>query len=178
MIMSQEHLYSQFKMVFHTYYNSLCNYAFTFVKEEDVSEDIVQEVFMRVWEGRRELLLEDSVRYYLFTAVRNNSITHLRQKKNSAVTTWNGEEIMNEPAPERKEAEPDQRLLLQKAIGQLPPKCREVFLLSRLSGLTYKEIASSLGISVKTVENQLGKALKILRVFLREKGVYLVSFFL
>jgi RNA polymerase sigma-70 factor (ECF subfamily) len=176
--MLQEHLYRQFKTVFHTYYNSLCNYAFTFVKNEDASEDIVQEVFMKIWEGRRDLLMEDSVRYYLFTAVRNNSITWLRQKKNSAITAWDGEEIFNEPAPERNREEPDQRLMLQSAIGRLPPKCREVFLLSRLSGLTYKEIAASLGISVKTVENQLGKALKIIRVFLKEKGVYLVSFFL
>ena len=64
--------------------------------------------------------------------------------------------------------------LLEKAIGRLPPKCREVFVLSRFSNMTYKQIAASLNISVKTVENQLGKALKIMRLFLKEKGIYFV----
>ncbi|HEX9509989.1 MAG TPA: RNA polymerase sigma-70 factor [Puia sp.] len=174
MSISQEHLYGRFQTVFNTYYNSLCNYAFTFVKNEDTSEDIVQDIFMRIWEGRRDLLLEDTVRYYLFTAVRNNSITHLRQQKNTE--EWNGEDIPDETVPEKERGnDRDYRLSLQKGIDRLPPKCREVFLLSRFSNMTYKQIAASLGISVKTVENQLGKALKNLRVFLKEEGIYLVG---
>src|SRR5882757_842106 len=176
MTIPEEHLYRQFQTVFNAYYNSLCNYAFTFVKNEDTSEDIVQEVFMRIWEGRRELLLEDAVRYYLFTAVRNNSITWLRQKKNTGMVEWNEENSLHEAVPEKERgSDRDYELLLQEGIGLLPPKCREAFLLSRLSNMTYKQIAASLGISVKTVENQLGKALKILRAFLKEKGIYLVG---
>lgn len=174
MSIPQEHLYRQFQIVFNAYYNSLCNYAFTFVKNEDTSEDIVQDIFMKIWEGRRELIMEASIRYYLFTAVRNNSITHLRQQKNTG--EWNGEDIPDEPAAEKEQgSDRDYRLLLQKGIDRLPPKCREVFLLSRFSNMTYKQIAASLDISVKTVENQLGKALKNLRVFLKEEGIYLVG---
>jgi RNA polymerase sigma-70 factor (family 1) len=174
MNISQEHLYGRFQAVFTTYYNSLCNYAFTFVKDKDVSEDIVQELFMKIWEGRRELILQDSVRYYLFTAVRNNSISYIRKQKNTE--EWNGEEIPDEVIPEKEgRSEEEYRQLLQKGIDRLPPKCREIFLLSRFSNMTYKQIAGSLNISVKTVENQLGKALKSLRGFLKKEGLYLVG---
>src|SRR5262249_8733729 len=67
--------------------------------------------------------------------------------------------------------ERDEMAVLQEAIDRLPPKCREIFLLSRFSKLSYKEIASSLDISPKTVENQLGKALKLLRAYLKANGV-------
>jgi RNA polymerase sigma-70 factor (ECF subfamily) len=174
MSIPQEHLYRQFQVVFNACYNSLCNYAFTFVKDKDTSEDIVQDIFMKIWAGRRDLIMEDSVRYYLFTAVRNNCITHLRQQKNTGTREWNEEEIRDQPAPEQEDGK-DYRLLLQKGIDHLPPKCREVFLLSRFSNMTYKQIAASLNISVKTVENQLGKALKSLRVFLKEEGIYFVG---
>src|SRR5258708_20888368 len=76
-----EYQYRQFQIAFTTYYNSLCNYALNFVKNEDTSEDIVQEVFTRIWEIRRDLIGTDAIRYYLFTAVRNNCITHLRREK-------------------------------------------------------------------------------------------------
>lgn len=176
MSIPEEHLYRQFKTVFNTYYNSLCNYAFTFLKKEDICEDIVQEVFMKIWEGRRDLLMEDAVRYYLFTAVRNNSITWLRQKKNTGMVEWDEENSLQATVPEKGiGSDRDYDRLLQKAIDQLPPRCREVFLLSRLSNMTYKQIGASLDISVKTVENQLGKALKIIRTFLKEKGIHLVG---
>ena len=173
MSISQEHLYGRFQAVFTTHYNSLCNYAFTFVKDKDASEDIVQELFMKIWESRRELIMEDSVRYYLFTAVRNNSISYIRKQKNTE--EWNGEEIPDEVTPEKEGRSEEYRWLLQKGIDRLPPKCKEIFLLSRFSNMTYKQIAASLNISVKTVENQLGKALKSLRVFLKKEGLYLVG---
>jgi RNA polymerase sigma-70 factor (family 1) len=191
----ESHQYRQFQAVFDTYYNSLCNYAFTFTKRAESSEDIVQELFIKIWEDRRELLTENTIRYYLFTAVRNNSISWLRQEKKFVLVEWNEREeayagtmepvtipasryISGEEEPGTK----DYHGLLEKGLEELPPKCREVFVLSRFSHMTYKEIASGLGISVKTVENQLGKALKILRAFLRENGVYLawamINFFL
>ena len=190
----ESHLYRQFKVVFDAYYNLLCNYAFTFTKNADSSEDIVQELFTKIWEDRRELLAEKTIRYYLFTAVRNNSISYLRQEKKAALVEWNeredaygtamaegamGEETMMEE--KERIGTTDYRGLLEKGIDRLPPKCKEVFILNRFSHMTYKEIAASLGISVKTVENQLGKALKMLRAFLKENGVYLawamVNFF-
>ncbi|HEY4061914.1 MAG TPA: RNA polymerase sigma-70 factor [Puia sp.] len=200
MSIPESHLYRQFQAVFDTYYNSLCNYAFTFTKNAESSEDIVQELFIKIWEDRRDLLMKNTIRYYLFTAVRNNSISWLRQEKKVVLVEWNEHEetyaMAVQPAAagaatsaagagslfgEERVAVEDYREILEKGMATLPPKCREVFVLSRFSHMSYKEIASSLGISVKTVENQLGKALKILRVFLRENGVYLayalVNFF-
>ncbi len=91
------------------------------------------------------------------------------------VTALTGQEVM-QPAPElysTENVETDFRMLMQAALDRLPPKCREVFVLSRMGKLTYQEIADTRGISVKTVENQMGKALRILRNFIRERQAYL-----
>jgi RNA polymerase sigma-70 factor (family 1) len=167
-------LYPQFQIVFRTYYNPLCNYAFTFTKDADASEDLVQDLFIKIWEQRRGLLKEASIRYYLFTAVRNNCITWLRREKQTVIVQLTGYETIsattdypNEPMDEER----DEKILLEQAIARLPPKCKEIFLLSRFGKLSYKEIATNLDISPKTVENQLGKALKMLRTFLKESGV-------
>ena len=176
MIFPETDLYRQFQVVFRTYYNRLCNYAFTFTKDADASEDLVQDLFIKIWEQRRGLLKEASIRYYLFTAVRNNCITWLRREKQSATIQLTGYETMAVTMDYREDLadeERDRKLLLEQAIAQLPPKCKEIFLLSRFGKLSYKEIATNLDISPKTVENQLGKALKTLRAFLKESGVCL-----
>ena len=176
MIFPENDLYRQFQLVFRTYYNLLCNYAFTFTKDEDASEDLVQDLFIKIWEQRRGLLKEASIRYYLFTAVRNNCITWLRREKQSATIQLTGYETISTTTDypgELMDEEKDEKILLEQAIAQLPPKCKEIFLLSRFGKLSYKEIATNLDISPKTVENQLGKALKMLRAFLKESGVCL-----
>lgn len=175
MIFPETDLYRQFQLVFRTYYNLLCNYAFTFTKDADASEDLVQDLFIKIWEQRRGLLKEASIRYYLFTAVRNNCITWLRREKQSATVQLTGFETVSTttdyPGELMEDEEKDEKILLEQAIAQLPPKCKEIFLLSRFGKLSYKEIATNLDISPKTVENQLGKALKMLRAFLKESGV-------
>lgn len=168
--------YRQFQVAFRTWYTLLCNYAFTFTKDADVCEDIVQDLFIKIWEHRRGLLEEASLRYYLFTAVRNNCISWLRKEKQLAIVQWTDDDtvaVTPDYPVERAGEGRDERLLLRQAIDQLPPKCKEVFLLSRFGKLSYKEIATDLGISQKTVENQLGKALKMLRAFLKESGICL-----
>ncbi|HEY6902408.1 MAG TPA: RNA polymerase sigma-70 factor [Puia sp.] len=169
--------YRQFQTVFRTYYNQLCNYALTFTKDEDVCEDIVQDLFIKVWEQRRGLLRETSIRYYLFTAVRNNCISWLRKEKQQGTVRLTSQEspaVTPDYSKETAGGEKDERHLIEQAIARLPPKCKEVFLLSRFGKLSYREIASSLGISEKTVENQLGKALKMLRAFLKESRASLI----
>ncbi len=164
-------LYHQFQQEFSHYYEPLCLYAFSIVKETHACEDIVQDIFMHVWEKRQNLVGNEGIRYYLFTAVRNNCLTWLQKNKRSVVTELTGQESMK-PAPElysTENVETDFRILMQTALDRLPPKCREVFVLSRMGKLTYQEIADTRGISVKTVENQMGKALKILRNFIRER---------
>jgi RNA polymerase sigma-70 factor (family 1) len=169
---NRDHLYHSFQVVFNTWYNSLCNYANSFLKDECACEDIVQDVFMRIWKDRPDLIGTEGIRYYLFTAVRNNCITKLRREKKAAVVDWKDEAV--DYIPDKENGPTDYMALVQTAIEGLPPRCREVFLLSRISNMTYKEIAASLDISVKTVENQLSKALRMIRAFLKDKEAYLV----
>lgn len=168
----QDHL--AFERVFAELYGPLCSYAFTYLKAPELCEDAVQEVFTRVWERRRDLLGTEGLRFYLFTSVRNTCISHLRLEKKSEQYVREGPgtggETSHEPAIQTQE-DADYQQLLREAIDQLPEKCREVFVLSRLSQMRYKEIAEALGISAKTVENQIGKALKQIRAFLKSRGM-------
>lgn len=170
--------YSSFEAVFKNHYERLCGYAYTFLKDEVTSEDIVQEVFIKIWEQRRDLIGSSQLKFYLFSAVRNNSLTAIAKNKKSALVELGEEdasvEIIINMEPADGCIEP--KILFAKAMEQLPPKCREVFMLSRLSGHTYKQIADGLGISVKTVENQMGKAIRILRVFAKDHRTYFFFF--
>lgn len=171
-----EEPYQSFKIVFDQYYNALCNYALTFLKEPAACEDVVQEVFVRIWEKRQDIISSDTIRFYLFAAVRNNCLTYLQKEKKAAIVELNDYDAAEEPTTFLHEANPetDYKAQLADAMEKLPPKCREVFLLSRMSKQSYKEIADTLDISVKTVENQIGKALKILRAFVKEKKIFLL----
>lgn len=168
-------LYQQFQEVFEQYYNALCNYALTFLKEFSSSEDVVQEVFIKIWEKRKDMVTSDAIRFYLFTAVRNNCLTYLQKGKKAGIVALHDFDAADTPPPVLEEEQPqtDYKAKLSEAMNQLPPKCREVFVLSRLSKQSYKEIADSLDISVKTVENQIGKALKILRAYAHEHKIFL-----
>lgn len=165
-----------FEAIFRQHYERLCSYAYTFLKDEASSEDIVQEVFIKIWEQRQDLIGSDQLKFYLFTAVRNNCLTAITKNKKNAFIELGDEEASDEMPLKMEAADcgTDPKVLLAKAMEQLPPKCREVFMLSRLSGQTYQQIADSLGISVKTVENQMGKAIKLLKVFAKENRVYLL----
>lgn len=170
-----EQLYRLFQETFYKYYEPLCKYAFTLVKEPHSCEDIVQETFLRVWEKKQNLIGSEELTWYLYTAVRNNCLSFLEKSHKTVLGEVPGQEIIQQPEerlhPVAKEVDYD--TLLKHALDNLPPKCREVFVLSRVSNLTYKQISDSLGISVKTVENQMGKALKILRSYIRQKqGLY------
>jgi RNA polymerase sigma-70 factor (family 1) len=179
----QEQLYPLFQETFHKHYAPLCQYAFTLIKEIHSCEDIVQETFLRVWEKKRNLIGSNELTFYLYTAVRNNCLTFLGKNKKIILGDLTDQEMTGLPAEPHAEikVETDYDTLLKKALDNLPPKCREVFVLSRVSQLTYQQIGDTLGISVKTVENQMGKALKILRTYIRQKQVCLllpVLFFL
>lgn len=170
-------LYQAFQRVFEQYYNTLCNYALNYLNEIATSEDVVQEVFTRIWEKRKDLIQSDTIRFYLFSAVRNNCLTYMQKEKRAGITALNDYEVSDEPRnnlEDTAQPEVDYKAKLSEAMNQLPPKCREVFLLSRMSNQSYKEIADSMEISVKTVENQIGKALKILRAFMRDQKILLL----
>jgi RNA polymerase sigma-70 factor (family 1) len=165
-------LYKRFHLDFEKLYTPLCQYAFRLVKETEACEDIVQDVFARIWEKRKDLIGSENIRYYLFTAVRNNCLTYLDHGQRMPVYSLSYLDIADDESEEltAKAGAPDQeplnyKALLDKGIELLPPKCKEVFLLNRMGQLSNREIAFALRISVKTVENQLWKAMKMLRAF-------------
>ncbi len=163
-----------FEHLFRLHYQRLCSYAYSIIKNEGSSEDIVQEVFIRIWEKQKMEIGTDKLRFYLFAAVRNNCLTWLQKNKKSIIQELNDEDGSDEIKIqiEQDVTETDPKMLIAKAMEQLPPKCREVFVLSRISGQKYQQIADTLGISVKTVENQMGKAIKVLKAFARENKIY------
>lgn len=156
-----------FKDLFSKEYNKLCKYAFSYTQDEHTAEDVVQDTFIKIWEKKRDLIESPEIRFYLITAVRNNCITLARKKKNQKTQfTDNTPEPDPEPyfsISQETEKENRQLVQVQEALNQLPPKCKEVFLLIKLHGLSYKDAAATLDISIKTIENQMGKAIRILR---------------
>lgn len=159
-----------FNYFFDYYYSGLCIYANNFTGDLSTSEEVVQDVFVRFWEKRHSLTIENSVRYYLFRSVYNQCMNHLKHKK--------VEQNYRKEKVEQAEFDPGEqwslynefelRHILDQAISKLPDRCREVFELSRFENLKNKEIAEKLGITEKTVENQITKALKVLRKELKD----------
>ena len=126
---------------------------------------------MKIWENRKDILAAEGVKFYLFTAVRNNCLTWLRREQRLPVYSlaeMDVEDAWPNPGTATDDVEPvNYKAMLGKGIDQLPPKCKEIFLLSRLGDFSNQEVADNLGISIKTVNNQLWKALKFLRHFVK-----------
>lgn len=156
-----------FKHLFAQEYSKLCRYALTFLSDSHQAEDVVQETFIRVWERQRDIIASPNARFYLISAVRNNCITALRRLKTQNIvfteTTPEPEPEIHFTALQQREADQERSGKIAAALDLLPPKCREVFLLIKMQGMTYQQAADTLSISIKTVENQMGKALKVLR---------------
>lgn len=160
--MSETPAIADLEGLFRLHYRPLCGFALGYLKDKDHAEDIVQELFVRLWQDRESLSIQASVKSYLFTAVRNRCLNALVVKKRMRPLD---EKMEAMPAgEEREENELSERMArVQAAIEALPTERRKVFRLSRNEGLKYHQIAERLDISVKTVENQMGKALKSLR---------------
>lgn len=155
-----------FEALFHTYYKQLCRFSFRIVHDKDLSEDVVQTCFINFWQKRETISIQSSFKSYLFRAVYNRSINeYLRAKKhtNEEISVLNevSGSISEDPLLVMQAQETQEKI--DAAIAAMPDGCRTVFMLSREEQLSYKEIAEMLQISVKTVENQMGKALRILR---------------
>ena len=151
-----------FSRLFDGYYAALCFFASKYVGDLDLSRSLVQQVFMDLWLKREKIDVSWSVKSYLYRSVKNRCIDHLRKEKNTSEISESVENQSQVPFRDLvEEAELNDRI--NTSINQLPGKCREVFLLCRFEGLKYAEIAQKLNISVKTVEMQMGIALKKLR---------------
>ncbi|SFW19442.1 RNA polymerase sigma-70 factor, ECF subfamily [Sinomicrobium oceani] len=161
-----------YEYLMNRYYRRLCIYADSLVNDPLAAEDIVQNVFIRLWKKGDFLTVRISLKSFLYKSVYNEYIDQYR--KNVALLNVEKRYIEHlNTLVESENTERNEKLLKQvfDIIEQLPPKCREIFMLSKKSGLTHIEISEYLGISVNTVENQIGKAFKILRKNLT-KGFY------
>ena len=157
-----------FKQVFITHYESLCRYAYSILKNAEEAEDVVQSMFVKIWEKRERLEVKHTIRSYLFKAVYHQCINLLEHRtvKLKYQVHLTHEMYAETQLPETFQHELEENIVA--AIKSLPDQCRIIFVMSRYDELRYAEIASHLNISVNTVENQISKALKILRVKLKD----------
>lgn len=152
---------TEFERLFREYFNALMAFSRRILGNEDDAREVVHQVFVKLWEMRDEIDISTSLKSYLFTSVHNRSLNMIRDRKK-----FSSEEVPEIPGEWDVSAQIEALELeekIQEAIDGLPGRCREIFELNRLNGLRYHEIAVQLEISVKTVENQMSKALRILR---------------
>jgi RNA polymerase sigma-70 factor (ECF subfamily) len=167
-----------FEQVFKSNYKNLHAYAFTMLKDDAAAEEMVQNVFFKLWERTENLTITGPVEAYLYRAVHNESlnyIKHLKIRKEHQLYVSHRMKGEAEGAAKMLRAK-ELEARLHEALNELPEQCRTIFQLSRFEELRYREIAVRLDISVKTVENQMGKALRILRTKLVDFLVLILLF--
>lgn len=171
----------KFKIRFEKYYSMLCRIAYGYVSNADDCEDIVQELFVNVWNKEKDLLSEEEFLAYIKISVRNNCLTFLRQGRTFDKVSASEESAALATITDEEEPTRDLNELLEHLLERMSPKCREIFMMSKLQKMKYKEIAAKLDISEKTVESQMGKAIKILRSFVSNRAtilLYLIANFI
>lgn len=170
-----------FEQVFKAHFKSLHAYAFTMLNSEAVAEEMVQQVFYRLWERREQVDVHTSLKAYLYRAVHNESMNYLKHhaiKGKHQIYVMQQQQNNHEQSAGEKLAGKELEQHIRQALNDLPEQCRTIFQLSRFSDLKYREIAEQLGISIKTVEGQMGKALKLLRLRLADFLVLILSLLL
>ena len=153
-------------LCFDMYYAVLCSSANYYVKQPYIAEEIVQDVFVDFWINRENIPTQSSVKGYLMTAVKHDCLDYLKHKKIEERYIDHFKEEMMDSYEDifANLVNKDLQRVLNNAINKLPKQCKEIFLMSRFKYMSYKEIAEALSLSVKTIENQMSKALKIVRI--------------
>jgi len=154
-----------FEVLFRQYYQMLCSYAFKFVNDADMAEEIVQDLFYKLWEKRNEIQIFSSVKSYLFSAVHNRCLKYIehRNVENRYKDYFLLHESEIDSEPQNASEVHELQEIVDHTLDSLSERCSSIFRLNRFEGLKYHEIAQKLSISVKTVEANMGKALKMLR---------------
>ncbi|SHF42070.1 RNA polymerase sigma-70 factor, ECF subfamily [Mariniphaga anaerophila] len=154
-----------FDFIFHYYYSGLCAYCERITKSQQIAEDIVQDLFVTLWIKHEQIQISSSLKNYLFTAVKNRSLDHLRQeqKKAQKLSIQHEKEELPVNLSSGWFAESELNSIIEESMAKLPPRCREIFKMSRFEDLKNQEIADKLGLSKRTVELQISTALKQLR---------------
>ena len=155
-----------FESLFREYYAKLCQHAYGFVKDMDTAEEIVQDFFYNFWKNRESMSFRISMKAYLYQAIKNNSLKYLekasvRQRYAADVLTNTSDENLTNLSNELDGRELER--IINETLKELPERCRQIFLMNRFEGMKYHEIANRLSISVKTVEANMSKALKVFR---------------
>lgn len=161
---------SSFEALFKSNFKRLFSYALTLLRDDSHAEEIVQNVFYKIWEKKGKIEIQTSVTAYLYRSVYNDCLNYLKHKKVRAAhalhTSWAKKDESDNATSKIQLSELHEKL--DKALSELPEQCRTIFQMSRFEELKYVEIAAKLGISAKTVENQMGKALRVLRIKLAD----------
>lgn len=153
--------------LFKAFYRSLGNVVFQVVYDRDVAEDLVQDVLLNVWKNRDTLHITTTYKAYLHRAAMNAALRYAeRQKRQVSLEQANTPDFGTDSTAEHMDGQEAEQAVAA-ALAALPPQCRAVFLLSRQEGLSYQQIADTLEVAPKTVENQMGKALRLLRQHLK-----------
>lgn len=158
-----------FAYIFKTFYSPLFNYAGRILRDDEQANDVVQDTFCRLYENRSNITIHISLKSYLYRSVYNNCIDLIRHKKvanayvDAKMLDFYFSRIIQLPEAELKMLDEDIGEAIREAIAHLPERCRQIFCLSKLEGLSNKQIAEKLGISVKTVETQMTTAFVRLR---------------
>ena len=161
----------EFERLFTKYYEPLCRFANTILKDMDIAEDIVQEFFYSFWKNRTTFTLKLSLNSYLYQSIRNNALHYLQH---IAIRQKYAENLKNDTKEELYITQPDEigykelNKVIDETLKLLPERCSRVFCLNRFEGKKYKEIAEILSISIKTVEADMGKALHLFRKTLKD----------
>lgn len=163
--------YTCYNQLFVRYYHRLCAFVFTLTQNDSASEDVVQELFIRIWANRQKLEIKETVSGYLYRASKNGALNYLRAEKNRQksiqkmpVPGWQNDESLIEQI--------EFSAMLNQCISRLPERSRDVFLKSRFEGMKLQEVADHMGTSVKTIKNQIWKSLCFLKTCLEEKGAF------
>ena len=151
----------RFKARFLAHYPRLCRIAYGYVSDSDDAEDIVQELFIHVWDKDKDSLTDSEFAAYMTVAIKHRCINFLRKRQEDTVSIEDNPGVASNLPDEETEDESSKEKRLQAALATLPPKCRDIFLLAKLKGMKYREIAEQLAVSEKTVENQMSKAISL-----------------
>lgn len=155
--------------IFYQYHASVHQTIVRIVVESNTAEDLVQDLFFRFWEKRHQLDIQGELGPYLRRMAVNEGLGYLRKNKKYSIEDIDNQyELSSESTSDSLQLHNDLQQALDEAMTHLPPKCRTVFSLSRFEGLSYREIGEQMNISIKTVENQMGKALKVMRSLLKD----------
>lgn len=172
----KEDCHESYSILFSKYYKNLVLFAGTIIQDKTVCEDIVQNIFLKLWNDRKELIIETSLKSYLLRSVRNSCLDQLRHKKiveSYALKFFLSFDDFD--STENYVFYSDLQQHLKDAISNLPEKQRETFIMSRFKDMKYKEIAETLNISERAVEDRISKALAQLRINLKD---FLIILFL